>query len=372
MEISLPWYLQTETSELLRVLHYCQDRIIQINPKGWMIRDNDGWLRVLTEKSKEQLATILVVTAQNKMFAEISSLLGVDPHLKDEYNSYVEKCLTVKETKKGRKLFTNNLIERLDKSRYAPKGTPLKLHIEEVADIHLPKSLVAMHLLPLPNGEVLDLNGNNIEYKRYEDLKIDAIYHKDILPERPNFELLNAVKNGEREDLRETWDRFIEQYTPEVIARLGRLTYLPPEKNIDFIAAPQSNYGKSTLIELDQRSGGEGLVSSHDTKSAMDRMNTKFARIARSMTETNIVFFDECHDITDKSGKPKPLNGSHFNGLVAQRFDREEKYYEPESLPRTANPVFIGNDFPYVDTEKDGVKNRLQTCLLYTSPSPRD
>ena len=45
--------------------------------------------------------------------------------------------------------------------------------------------------------------------------------------------------------------------------------------------------------------------------------------------------------------------------LTAETFEREAKYYEPETLNRTANIVFLGNDFPLVDTEGSGVQNRI-------------
>ena len=134
---------------------------------------------------------------------------------------------------------------------------------------------------------------------------------------------------------------------------LKRLAYhlRHTSKDIDCIRIPQSNAGKSTLIDALRRAL-PGLVWSDPESKSLTERGSRFSQATAPLTEYRLVCYDECDKIDEvKTGL--------LNSLTADELSIEKKGLDPQSMPRIGQPLLIGADWPAVDTSMQGVAERL-------------
>ena len=148
-----------------------------------------------------------------------------------------------------------------------------------------------------------------------------------------------------------------------LIARLGRhLRYT--SKDIDVVRIPQSNAGKSTLIDALRRCTGGGVWSDPESKSLTER-GSRFSQATAPLTQYRLVFYDEVDKIPE-------IKHGLLNSITTETPSIERKGIDPRDGQRTGQPILIGGDWPTVDLDGQGVPDRLRWAWNKEDVAPID
>ena len=136
------------------------------------------------------------------------------------------------------------------------------------------------------------------------------------------------------------------------VGLMRRITWqlLGPHKTIDVVRMPVSNSGKTTLAAWVQNALGGGGILLDAYAQLKER---EFSELRRNMATKQVVFLDEA----DKVDTPPSI--ARVNELSNETIQVNIKFQQEEQLPRTANVILIGADWPAISVGQ-GADTRFQ------------
>lgn len=127
---------------------------------------------------------------------------------------------------------------------------------------------------------------------------------------------------------------------------------LGTSKDIDCIICPVANAGKDTLLDALKRATGNGAWIDPSSKTLKER-GSHFSQATTPLTDNYFAFYNEM----DKLPEVAP---GLVNSLTADTLLIERKGVDPREVQRIGQPVFVGADYPPINVDVQGVRNRFR------------
>ena len=201
-------------------------------------------------------------------------------------------------------------------------------------------------LLPQPRGAIDLLTGKHIDASEVRSLNAvsPGFTAPEVTPsilaaESPMLDTVRRIAN--------------EHYGPEIMRRLTcYLCYT--SKDIDTLVASTSNWGKDLLVlwfgaAMGSARGSELLVA----KQAMSSHGQQFGFTKEPLTRNLLVGVNSI----ERAGT---LDESSLDTLTDEFPVFGAKGVQPRKHLRTGQPLLLGADWPWVDTDGQGVRERLR------------
>lgn len=346
-------YRTREHDTFHRILHYAVDRLlICTDTKTTYLGDLGGlWFPLDRPRSRRAVAVVrdLAERAANLAAAEARDFVSRGPTnfeteiMLTKYPAWLERQLLAT---------TSENLCREVASRLSGIGSLASILNETGAGRVL--QVTSRDLSNYDVHKVLPLEGGGaISLSRDEVLTSDEISYLLLedrgwaIPE-PDFDLLKPVPLEGRVVL----GRF-----KEILDRLA-VHMLGTSKAVDSIRVPQSNWGKSTLIEL-LHEALPGMVGRTSAQVLSGR--SQFTPATALMASRGLVLFDEADKAEISTGR--------FMELADAQLHIERKGEDAFDAERTATAVLVGQGWATVDTSVPGVEQRIQWAFSSDIPS---